>query len=95
MIAKRPPTAPSISRPGSGVADAIARRVNRTADEALEEARASVAKLEDIREHADPADLGARIRVVHGHERIADTGDGGFRAAGLAFERWIDEQLLE
>ena len=76
-------------------ADAIARRVNRTADEAAAEARAAVAKLEDIPEHADPADLGARIRVVHGHERVADTGEGDFRTAGRDFERWIEGMLPE
>jgi hypothetical protein len=74
-------------------ADAIARRVNRTVDEALVEAREAVAKIEDIPEHADPADLGARIRIVHGHERIADTAEGGFHAADREFERWIENRV--
>ncbi len=68
---------------------AIARRVNRTTDEAIADARADLAREPSIPRHEGPVELGAHIRVVHGAETIADTQRGGFAGACADFERWI------
>ena len=68
------------SRPLS--AEHLARQVNRTADEAVEEARERVSRLKTIPEFRGPVQLGASIRVMHGNETVASC-DGDFGAAGL------------
>jgi Zn-dependent oligopeptidase len=68
---------------------AISRRVNRTTDGALAEARADLERERDLPGHAGPVELGARVRVVHGREEIADSARGGFAAACRDFERWV------
>ncbi|MHC4932405.1 MAG: M3 family metallopeptidase, partial [Planctomycetota bacterium] len=71
-------------------ADAIARAVNRTAAEALEEARADLRKLAEIPERTAPVALNANVRVMHGHEVVASIEKGDFRKASGDFAGWID-----
>ncbi|MHC4341163.1 MAG: M3 family metallopeptidase [Planctomycetota bacterium] len=71
-------------------AEAIARAVNRTAGEALEEARADLRKLAEIPERTAPVALNANIRVMHGHEVVASIEKGDFQEASGDFAGWID-----
>jgi hypothetical protein len=72
-------------------AAALAERVNRTADEAVEEAQARVARLSSIPENRGDVKLGARrLSIVHGRESIAQLEDGDFAEFARAFARWID-----
>jgi hypothetical protein len=68
---------------------ALAEDVNRSADEAVAEARGMAARLASIPERRGPVDLDARIRVMHGREEIASTAQG-FEPAAAAFSRWIE-----
>jgi Zn-dependent oligopeptidase len=68
---------------------ALADRVNLGVDEAIGEARESVARLASIPQHEGAVELDARIRVVHGREEIASTAKG-FAPAAAAFSRWIE-----
>jgi Zn-dependent oligopeptidase len=68
---------------------ALADRVNRSTDEAVAEARESVARAAKIPSHDAPVELDAKIRVVHGREEIANTAKG-FAPAAASFARWID-----
>jgi hypothetical protein len=68
---------------------ALADRVNRSADEAVEEARESVARAASIQRHTGAIELDAKIRVIHGREQIANTAKG-FAPAAAAFAGWID-----
>ena len=74
-------------------ADAYARHLNRTADEAVEDARRAVARLEQVPRHTAPVELSARVRVVHGGETIAEFDGGDFAAFAETFARWIDDQV--
>jgi hypothetical protein len=73
-------------------AAAIAHDVNRTAEEAIREARAAMAREPSIPRHTGPIDLDARIRVVHGRELVADAAQGGFEALSRTFGAWIEAQ---
>ncbi len=68
---------------------ALADRVNRSADEAVAEAKESVARAVSIPAHKGAVELDAKIRVVHGREEIANTAQG-FAPAASAFASWID-----
>jgi len=70
-------------------AAAISARVDRTVEQALDEARADLAREPSIPRRGGPVELDARIRVVHGREEIADTDRGGFAGACADFERWV------
>jgi Zn-dependent oligopeptidase len=70
-------------------ADAIAHDVNRTAEEAIREARVALEREPSIARHRGPIDLDARIRVEHGRELVADATNGGFEALASAFAAWI------
>jgi hypothetical protein len=70
----------------------FARRVSRTADEAVDEARAAV---ERWRARGTPPNggvrLNARIRVQHGRHTVARAdGDAEFERAARDFAAWID-----
>jgi len=69
-------------------ADALALRVNQTVDEALADARGRVDRLQKIPEFTGPVSLGAKIRVVHGSETVAEC-DSDFSAASADFSDWI------
>lgn len=68
----------------------LADRVNKTVRDALADARAAIGRLASIPEVAGPATLNARIRVVHGKERVAELGAAGFDAFSNDFARWVD-----
>ncbi len=71
---------------------ALAHDVNRTADEAIAEAKARVAKLPSIPPYTGPIDLDAEIRIVHGREEICRLAAGdakGFDRFADAFAGWI------
>ena len=71
-------------------ADALARECNLSVDHAIAEARANAA-IGQRRPRTDAAvELDATIHVVHGHERIASTDEGGIDGLCAAFESWID-----
>jgi Zn-dependent oligopeptidase len=76
-------------------AQALAERVNRTADQAVAEARASIERLESVPAPTGPVTLAARIRVVHGRETVAEldpTGDtDAFGAFAQRFADWVTE----
>ncbi|MDZ4755672.1 MAG: M3 family metallopeptidase [Phycisphaerae bacterium] len=67
---------------------ALARDVNRTADEAVAEAHERIAKARDLPPFRGPVDLDARICVVHGREEIARL-DGDFEAFAAKFAAWV------
>jgi len=68
----------------------LADRVNKTVPDALADARAAIGRLASIPEVAGPATLNARIRVVHGKEKVAELGAAGFDALSNDFARWVD-----
>lgn len=67
----------------------LAHEVNRTADEALRDARAEIAREPSIPLSRVPIALDARVRVVHGTQEIADSARDGFEGACERFEAWI------
>lgn len=73
-----------------GAAD-YAAHVNRGVDEALDDARAAVARLDAIPAFEGPVQLDGALRVVHGREQVAVL-DGDFDACARAFAAWIDAQ---
>jgi Zn-dependent oligopeptidase len=70
-------------------ADALVNRANRSADEAVAEAHAKVAALENIPEYSNSLDLDATVSVVHGHEVLTNFGNGGFEKANQKFKEWV------
>ena len=71
-------------------AGALADRLNRTLDEAVEEARVSVERLGELPCSGAPVELGARMRVIHGREQVAELGAGGdFEDFADAFAAWV------
>jgi len=73
-------------------AEAFAQHVNRTAEEAIEQARRAVALLEEAPVFSGPVELAARIRVAHGSETIAEYDGGDFAAFADTFAAWVDGQ---
>jgi Zn-dependent oligopeptidase len=68
-----------------------ARALNRSADEAVEDARRQVARLPQIPPLAGPPRLNASIEVVHGAQPIAACApDGDFLGCARDFARWIE-----
>ncbi|MCC7535915.1 MAG: peptidase M3 [Deltaproteobacteria bacterium] len=72
-------------------ADALVAACNRTTDDAVAAARASVARVERAGGFDGPVELDATVRVVHGKDTIADTAEHGWDGACSAFERWLDD----
>ncbi len=72
-------------------ASAMAESVNRSAAQAREEARASIARLAQVPPHTGPIELDAHITVAHGRETVAELR-GDFEAFSADFARWIDGQ---
>lgn len=70
-------------------AECLARKVNRSSEEALSQARAAVRREPDIPAHTGPIQLDALIRVVHGRELIA-TNEEGFEPCAERFAGWIE-----
>lgn len=76
---------------GTGLsADALVQACNRSVDEALEEARCQVERVAAIPLPQNEAlQLDAHLRIVHGHQVVADTEVLGYEGACEAFEDWI------
>lgn len=70
-------------------ADALVERAKRTADEAVADAKAKIAKLDEIPEYSGSMDLDAQVSVVHGHEVLTQFGNGGFDKANQEFKSWV------
>jgi Peptidase family M3 len=70
-------------------AGALARRLNRTVDEALGEAREALDRLTSAPEPGGPVELDAHLRVVHGNETVAEL-ERSFDDCAEQFARWID-----
>ncbi len=71
-------------------ARALAERVNRSADQAVAAARSSIERLESVPERSGPVELGARVRVVHARETIAELGESGdFDDFSRRFADWV------
>jgi hypothetical protein len=70
-------------------AGALARRLNRSVDEALGEARESLERLASAPEPGGPVELDARLRVVHGNTTVAEL-ERSFDDCAEQFARWID-----
>lgn len=72
-------------------ADSLADACNRTVDQAIDDARAAVARAQAMPRVEGTVDLDATIHIVHGPERVASTDDGGIEGLCQAFERWVDQ----
>ena len=70
-------------------ADDLAHEVNRTEAEALESARAALDKLDSIDAFTGDVELGARIRIAHGKDTVAELGSD-FDAFAATFAEWIE-----
>lgn len=71
-------------------AEAMARHVCRTTDEALADAREAARREPGLPRFEGPVDLDAHIRVAHGNETIAEVAPGGrFEDLSDAFGRWV------
>jgi len=68
----------------------LARHLNLGVEEARDEARASIERLRSVPPLTSDVRLGARIRVVHGRESVAEFEDGNFEAFAAVFADWID-----
>jgi len=71
----------------------LAAEVNRSADEAVAEARAHLARLARVPRFTGAVDLDATLRVQHGTQLVAATdgtaAGGRFEACAARFEEWI------
>jgi hypothetical protein len=74
-------------------ADALVEECLRSADDACALARRQVEGLSRVPQRDAPVELDATIRVIHGREEVANTGEGGFAAAAARFGAWVDEQI--
>jgi hypothetical protein len=70
-------------------AAALVDDCNRSPAEAFAAALADVERVKAFPPFEGTIDLDATVRVVHGHERVATTEDGGFEGACRAFEQWV------
>lgn len=71
----------------------LAARANRSVDQAISDARASMEREEAIPRFDGDVRLDAHIRVVHGHEQVAELEEGRFDDFASAFAHWIDTQI--
>jgi hypothetical protein len=69
----------------------LARALNRTAEEAVAEAHAQIARGKDVPQFRGRVDLDASITVIHGREEIARL-DGDFARFAQQFAQWIEQQ---
>jgi hypothetical protein len=77
-------------------ADALARHLGRTVEEAIVEARTQVEREKRVPHPAGGSEgdvrLNAKVRVVHGRETVAEGADGSFDRLARDFARWIEER---
>ena len=74
-------------------AQPLADSLNQSAQERRTEAQQRIAKLADVPVPARHFDLGARIRVVHGAESVAEL-NGDFAKFATDFATWIDAHTV-
>jgi hypothetical protein len=73
-------------------AEHLAARVNQSVEQRKADAKRDISRLKDVPERSGSVDLVAKIRVMHGHERVAElTGD--FDAFCRQFADWIDAKV--
>ncbi|HEX5418356.1 MAG TPA: M3 family metallopeptidase [Gammaproteobacteria bacterium] len=70
--------------------DALVDACNLGTDEAIAAAREAVKRIASLRAPAEPIELDATIRVVHGREIVATTESGSFEQASADFHRFIE-----
>ena len=70
-------------------AEALAFDVNRDAETASSDARAAIARLQEIAPFTGKVDLDASIRIAHGNETIAEDPD--FEKLSREFAGWIEK----
>ncbi len=68
----------------------FAQRVSRSVDQAIADARASVERMASVPMPDGPIQLGGTIRIVHGRETIAESGqEASFDELAKTFSNWI------
>lgn len=74
--------------------DALIQHCNRTADQAIADAREEVRRMASVppAPPVDQARLGVTFRVVHGRETITEGADGTVARACDDFARWIESR---
>ncbi len=73
-------------------ADALARAATMSGDEVVAEARAAIARLDEIPTFDGDVDLRGHIAIAHGNETIASTSAASFDELCAGFEAWVDAQ---
>jgi hypothetical protein len=71
-------------------ADALIRRITRSPDDAVAEARAAIDRLAAIPVFEGKVDLDCRLQIVHGPSLMAST-DMPFEEACKLYRKWIEE----
>ena len=71
-------------------ADALISACDESPDESFADAVAAADRVRALPLTAGPIDLGATISVVHGHEVIGSTEQGGFERLCDQFEAWVE-----
>lgn len=74
-------------------AKSLASRANRSAEQAIEDARSSMKQECSIPRFDGDVELEACIRIIHGHEEVAVLEPGKFDSFSDAFSGWIDNQI--
>ncbi|HYE77434.1 MAG TPA: M3 family metallopeptidase, partial [bacterium] len=69
-------------------AEALAHRATRSVDQALDEARTAIDRLQSVPTRNGDIDLNAHIKVMHGNELVASNESGFHRLTG-DFAGWI------
>jgi len=69
--------------------DDLVNDASLTIEEAIEQARASVKKLESVPEFTGKVELDAVIKMVHGAEVIASTENSSFEEAAAKYCEWV------
>ena len=76
-------------------ADALARSATMSDDEVRSSARASIARLDDIKPFTGEIDLDCHISIVHGNEVVATNEGGSFAQMCATFAAWVDRRNSE
>jgi len=71
----------------------LAADVGRTADEAIDSARASIERLAQVPRATAAVELDAQLSIVHGKETVAQLHAGDFERFAADFAHWIEAQL--
>jgi hypothetical protein len=69
--------------------DALVTDLSMSADEAVAEQKARVAKLADVPAYSGPVELDCTLRMVHGADVIASTENGSFEDVARTYADWL------